>query len=126
MGNATKSSLQLNILYGEGSPEVLASNAPYIQKAGHKVETAQGRKGVADALKSGNFDLVILGSSLTRDDRHHLPYIIKKAKGSTRVLVMHADGGRHPQVDGNIDTGHSMDELLAKVTTLLSDQLTTA
>jgi DNA-binding NtrC family response regulator len=122
MGNTGKSSFQLKILYGEGNPDVLASQAVSIQKAGHEVKTAVGRKGVLDALKAGTFDLVILGPTLTRDDRHHLPYIVKKTASGTRVLVMHSDGARHPQVDANIDTGRSIDELLAKVTTMLAGQ----
>jgi len=122
MGNTGRSSFQLKIVYGEGNPDVLASQAVSIQKAGHEVKTAVGRKGVLDALKSGTFDLVILGPTLTRDDRHHLPYIVKKTTSGTRVLVMHSDGARHPQVDANIDTGRSIDELLAKVTTVLASQ----
>jgi DNA-binding NtrC family response regulator len=122
MGNTGKSSLQLKILYGEGNPDVLAAQAVSIQKAGHEVKTAVGRKGVLEALPAGTFDLVILGPTLTRDDRHHLPYIIKKTKGGTRVLVMHSDGARHPQVDANIDTGRSMDELLAIISTMIASQ----
>jgi DNA-binding NtrC family response regulator len=110
-----KSSAKLKILYGEGDAEVMAAQAASIQKAGHQVQTAVGRKGVQDALKSGSYDLVILGATLTRDDRHHLPYMVKKAHGGTRVLVMHTDGGRHPYVDANLDTGSSIDHLLEKI-----------
>jgi hypothetical protein len=81
------------------------------------VETALGRKGVQDALKKGSYDLVILGATLARDDRHHLPYMVKKAHEGTRVLVMHTDGGRHPYVDANLDTGSSIDHLLEKIAT---------
>jgi DNA-binding NtrC family response regulator len=122
MGNTGKSAFRLKILYGEGNPDVLASQAGSIQKAGHEVKTAVGRRGVLEALQAGTFDLVILGPTLTRDDRHHLPYIIKKTKEGTRVLVMHSDGARHPQVDGNIDTGRSMDELLAVISTMIAGQ----
>jgi len=123
MEHNKKSSFHLKVLYGEGNPEALATQEASIQKAGHEVKTAVGRKGVLDALKSGTFDLVILGATLTRDDRHHLPYIVKKTKADTRVLVMHSDGARHPQVDANIDTGRTMEELLAKVSALLADQV---
>jgi hypothetical protein len=66
-------------------------------------------------LKRESFELVILGATLTRDDRHHLPYMAKKANAGTRVLVMHTDGSRHPYVDGNIDTGESIEKLLEKI-----------
>ena len=110
-----KSSTKLTILYCEGDAEVIAGQAASIQKAGHQVQTAVGRKGATDALKSGSYDLVILGGTLTRDDRHHLPYMVKKAHKGTRVLVMHTDGGRHPYVDANLDTGSDIDHLLEKI-----------
>jgi DNA-binding NtrC family response regulator len=115
MGNATKSALKLKVLYGEGDAEVLAAQAVSIQKAGHDVIQAIGRQGVEEELKRGAFDLVVLGPTLTRNDRHHLPYKVKKAHAGTRVLVMHTDGERHPQVDANIETGRSIDELVAKI-----------
>jgi DNA-binding NtrC family response regulator len=110
-----KSSTKLTILYCEGDAEVIAGQAASIQKAGHQVQTAVGRKGTMDALKSGSYDLVILGGTLARDDRHHLPYMVKKAHKGTRVLVMHTDGGRHPYVDANLDTGSDVDHLLEKI-----------
>jgi DNA-binding NtrC family response regulator len=120
MAKSDKSSFQLKILYGEGDPEVLASQAVPIQKAGHQVETAVGRKGVDEAVRRGAFDLVILGPTLTKNDRHHLPYVIKKAQAATRVLVMHTDGERHPAVDANIDTGRSMADVVAKIGALMA------
>jgi DNA-binding NtrC family response regulator len=106
---------KLKVLYGELNEEVLAAQGQTLQKAGYQVQTAIGRKGVQEAINSGVFDLVLLGPSLTRDDRHHLPYMVKKASKTTKVLVMHTDGSRHPYVDGNIDTGEDMDHLLAKI-----------
>ena len=76
---------KLTILYGELNEQVLAAQAELLQKAGYKVQTAVGRKGVQEMLKAGSFDLVIIGPTLTRDDRHHLPYMVKKAQ-SAKVL----------------------------------------
>ena len=106
------------VLYGELNEEVLAAQAESLQKAGYKVQAAVGRAGVMEALKGEGFDLVILGATLTRDDRHHLPYMAKKAHAGTRVLVLHTDGSRHPYVDGNIDTGESIEKLLEKISRL--------
>jgi DNA-binding NtrC family response regulator len=119
MENTAKSAGKLTILYGEGDAEVLSAQAVSIQKAGHQVQTAEGRKGVLEALKTGKFDLVLIGSSMNRDDRHHLPYMVKKSQAATRILVMHADGARHPAVDGNVDTGTSMESLLEKIAGLM-------
>jgi hypothetical protein len=41
--------------------------------------------------------------------------MVKKAHPGTRVLVMHTDGERHPQVDANLETGRSIDDLVAKI-----------
>jgi DNA-binding NtrC family response regulator len=115
-----KSGLKLKILYSEGEPEVLAAQSVMIQKAGHEVQTAVGRKAVEEALHQGKFDLVVLGSTLSKNDRHHLPYMVKKANETTRVLVMHADGGRHPSVDGNMDTGYSVEALIEMISSMMA------
>jgi DNA-binding NtrC family response regulator len=112
-----KSTRKLKILYGEGDAKVLADQAVSIEKAGHHVTTATGRKEVLEAMERDAFDLVVLGPTLTKNDRHHLPYMVKKHEG-TMVLVMHTDGERHPAVDANLDTGRSIDALLEKIAAL--------
>jgi hypothetical protein len=79
-----------------------------------------GRKSIDEAVRGGRFDLVILGPTLTKNDRHHLPYVIKKAQTATRVLVMHTDGEGHPAVDANLDTGRSMADVVAKIALLMA------
>ena len=111
----SKSSFKLKILYAELDEEVLASQAQLIKNAGHDVKTAVGRKAVEEAVRQGSFDLIVLGPTLSRNDRHHLPYMVKKLKQGLRVLVLHTDGERQPYVDANIDTGSSMDSLIAKI-----------
>ena len=116
----SKSSFNLKILYGESDSEVLDSQAVSIQKAGHQVEKAVGRKGVEEALNREPFDLVILGPTLTKNDRHHLPYMVKKARPEARVLVMHTDGERHPYVDSSLETGRSIDALIDAIGSMLA------
>ena len=107
---------KLRILYGEGPEEtILPEQSKAFEKAGHTVQQAAGRKAVEAALKNGSFDLVVLGATLTRNDRHHLPYMVKKANAETSVLVMHADGTRHPYVDACTDTGSSIESVLARI-----------
>jgi DNA-binding NtrC family response regulator len=118
MANSSK----LNILYAEGDADVLASQAALLQKAGHQVTTAVGRKGVEEFLKHHTYDLLVLGPTLSRNDRHHLPYMVKKSHENTRVLVMHADGSRHPYVDGNTDTGQSIDHLIEMISSMMAHQ----
>jgi len=113
---ATKSTIK--ILYGETDEKVLASQAAEMKKAGHHVTTALHRKGVQEELRRDAFDLVILGSTLSKDDRHHLPYMVKKAHEGTKVLVMHA-GTHHHEVDAAVDSGMSMFLVLEKIAALL-------
>ena len=117
MANTGKTS-QFKILYGEGNEQVLNAQAESMQKAGYLVEKATTRKLVEALLRHGSYDLVVLGPTLSRDDRHHLPYMVKKSHVNTRILVLHADGGRHPYVDGNLETGHRLEELLEKITSM--------
>ena len=118
MANASKSSSPLKVLYCEGHEDVLASQAVFLQQAGHQVEAACGRKAAEEALRRGKFDLIVLGPTLTKNDRHHLPYMVKKASEQMRVLVMHTDGERHPAVDANLDTGRTMQDVVAKIAAL--------
>lgn len=118
MANSAKSNLKLRILYAEGDSEVLAKQSVTIEQAGHQVTPAEGRQQVQDTLKREAFDLVILGPTLTKNDRHHLAYMVKKAKPETRVLVTHTDGEGHPAVDATLETGRSMNALLEKIATM--------
>ena len=117
--HSTKSAIK--ILYGEGDEQVQATQAAEMKKAGHHVTTAVGRKGVQEALSRDAFDLVILGSTLTKDDRHHLPYMVKKAHAGTKVLVMHA-ASRHHEVDAAIDANTSMQFVLEKIARLMAQE----
>jgi DNA-binding NtrC family response regulator len=106
---------KLRVLYGEAEEETLKQQAAAIENAGHAVQQAIGRKAVEEALKKSTFDLVVLGSTLSRNDRHHLPYMVKKASPETSVMVLHADGSRHPYVDACIDTGSSVEAVLTRI-----------
>jgi DNA-binding NtrC family response regulator len=118
MANTAKSTSKLKILYAEGDQEVLAAQSVSIEKAGHQVTPAEGRQQVQDLLRREAFDLVILGPTLTKNDRHHLAYMVKKAKTGTRVLVTHTDGEGHPAVDATLETGRSMNALLEKIASM--------
>jgi DNA-binding NtrC family response regulator len=114
--NSTKSGIK--ILYGESDEQVQSTQAAEMKKAGHH---ALGRVGVLEALRRDAFDLVILGSTLTKDDRHHLPYMVKKTHPGTKVLVMHA-ASRHHEVDAAIDANTSMQFVLEKIARLMAEQ----
>ena len=108
----------IKILYGESDEQTLSGQAAEMTKAGHHVTTALYRWGVQEALRQGTFDLVILGATLSKDDRHHLPYMVKKAHAGTKVLVMHA-GTHHHEVDAAVDPNISMHRILEKIAALI-------
>ncbi|MFZ0560214.1 MAG: hypothetical protein WAM43_01315 [Terriglobales bacterium] len=107
----------IKILYGESDEQTLSAQSAEMTKAGHQVTTALDRKGVTEALRRDTFELVILGATLSKDDRHHLPYMVKKAHAGTKVLVMHA-GTHHHEVDAAIDPSLSMHRILEKIAAL--------
>ena len=106
---------KLRILYGEGDEEVLKAQAAAMEKAGHTVAAGRRTQGRRRGSQKDSVRLVVLGPTLTRNDRHHLPYMVKKANAETSVLVMHADGSRHPYVDACTDTGASLESVLNRI-----------
>jgi len=108
----------IKILYGESDEHVLSAQTAAMQSAGHRVTTALNRQAVQEALRRDAFDLVILGATLSKDDRHHLPYMVKKAHAGTKVLVMHA-GTHHHEVDAAVDSNLSMHLILERIAALL-------
>ncbi len=117
-GQKTAHHSNIKILYGESDEKTLAAQSAEMTKAGHHVTTALDRSGVQDALRRDAFDLVILGGTMSKEDRHHLPYMVKKAHEGTKVLVMHA-GTHHHEVDAALDPTMSMHRILEKIANLL-------
>ncbi len=111
----------IKILYGESDEQTLAAQSAEMKKAGHDVTTALHRQGVQEALRHDAFELVILGATLSKDDRHHLPYMVKKSHAGTKVLVMHA-GTHHHEVDAAVDPNISMIRILEKIAALLQPE----
>jgi DNA-binding NtrC family response regulator len=107
------------ILYGENDPDVLASEAGKFKKAGYAVMQATGRKEIEAALAREGFDLVILGHTLNKNDRHHLPYMAKKSDEATRVLILHASGHHHA-VDKSLDSRQGEKAVLDAIAELLA------
>jgi DNA-binding NtrC family response regulator len=112
----------IKILYGESDEQMLSGHGAELKKVGHHVTTALNRKGVQEALQHDTFDLVILGATLSKDDRHHLPYMVKKANAGTKVLVMHA-GTHHHEVDAAVDSDLSMPLFLERIAALVQPTL---
>jgi DNA-binding NtrC family response regulator len=114
---ATNSS-KLKILYCESDEELLSSQSAAMVKAGHQVQNAIGRKPAEEALRGASFDLVVLGSTLSKNDRHHLPYMAKKSHPETRVLVART-GGHHHEVDATVDAERGVEALLAAISSMI-------
>ena len=113
-----KTTAKAKVLYGEGDSAALRAHLGTLEKAGYAVKTAVGRHAIEAAARQDSFDVVVLGHTLTRDDRHHLPYMVKKANSLTRILVVHASG-RHHEVDAAIDSRDGEHVLLDAMAGLL-------
>jgi DNA-binding NtrC family response regulator len=111
------SSATIRILYGESDEHTLGSRSSEMKEAGQNVTTALNRKAIQEALQKDVFDLVILGATLSKEDRHHLPYMVKKAHTGAKVLVLHA-GTHHHEVDAAVDSDLSMPRILERVASL--------
>ena len=112
------------ILYCEADEKVLSTQTKLFNKAGYAVVPIEGRAAMEAAVKAGGFDIAILGHTLTRDDRHHLPYMVKKGNPAAQVIVLHASG-RHPAVDIALDSRHGERALLEAVAMAASETVTT-
>ncbi len=107
------------ILYGESDAKELSTQTRMLEKAGYKVVPALGRQALEDAVAHTAFHLLILGHTLTKDERHHLAYMAKKFNASSRVLVLHASG-KHPKVDLAVDSRGGERVVLDAVAQLLA------
>ena len=113
------------ILYCENDAEVMAAQRKVFERAGYTVECAQGRAAAEQSLRKGGHDVVVLGHTLTKDDRHHLPYMTKKFSEETRVLVLHASG-KHPAVDFALDSRDGEKAVLVALGSLLEQRMLVA
>lgn len=114
-----------SILYAENDKATLASQGEWLQKAGYAVTQAIGRAAAEQALKQGAFELMILGHTLSKDDRHHLPYKARKANEDMRILVLHSSGN-HPAVDMAMDSRQGAEAVLKAVSSLLAKKVAAA
>lgn len=109
------------LLCVENDEKVLTHQVALFAKAGHEVSTAIGRKSAEQAVRTQEFAIVVLGHTLSRDDRHHLPYMAKKANEDCAVLVLH-NSGHHHAVDLSMDSRDGDHKVLQAVTELLATQ----
>ena len=108
------------ILYAENDRNVMAAQAKVFEQAGYTVEQAHGRAEAQKAALHNHYDAVVLGHTLTKDDRHHLPYMAKKL-GDVAVLVLHASG-KHPAVDFAIDSREGDEAVLKALKSLVEEK----
>jgi DNA-binding NtrC family response regulator len=114
-----------SIIYAENDEDILSSQGEILKKAGYATTQVVGRAAAEQALKQGSFELIILGHTLSKDDRHHLPYKARKANENMRILVLHASGN-HPAVDMAMDSREGPEAVLRAVSSLLAKKAVAA
>jgi DNA-binding NtrC family response regulator len=112
------------VLYCEADLKLLSAQAKLFGKAGYAVVPVEGRIAMEEAVMAGGFDVAILGHTLTRDDRHHLPYMVKKNNPGARVMVLHASG-KHPAVDVALDSRTGEEAMLQALAQAASEIVAT-
>ena len=113
------------VLYCEADQSLQAAQSKVFEQAGYKVEHARGRATTEQSLRKSTFDIVILGHTLSKDDRHHLAYMAKKLGPAIQVLVLHASG-KHPAVDLAIDSRQGDKAVLAALASLSKQKISMA
>ncbi len=106
------------LLYCENDEAVLKTQSKVFEAAGYAVTRVVGRAAAQETIRTGQFDVVVLGHTLSKDDRHHLPYMAKKAT-DTPVLVLHASG-KHPAVDYAMDSRQGDEAVLKAIRSLVN------
>jgi DNA-binding NtrC family response regulator len=118
-------SAQGKILNCESDAKVLSAQSGMFEQNGYTVENAFGRAAAEQALANGKYDIVVLGHTMTKDDRHHLAYKAKRSSAETQVLVLHASG-KHPAVDIAIDSRQGDKAVIAALASLMEQKLLVA
>ena len=113
------------ILNCESDSSVLIEQSQLLQRNGYTVENALGRAAAVQALLSGTYEIVVLGHTLHKDDRHHLAYKAKRSSSDTQVLVLHASG-KHPAVDLAIDSRRGNNAVIAALESLMQQRVLVA
>jgi DNA-binding NtrC family response regulator len=109
------------LLYGEANQKVVAEQVAHFERAGYQVETAIGRAAIVEALRHGNYCALVLGHTLTKDDRHHIPYMSRKADAELPIMVLHASG-KHHEVDVAIDSRYGFDAVIRALDQLVESR----
>jgi DNA-binding NtrC family response regulator len=109
------------LLYGEANQKVLSEQVAHFENAGYQVETAVGRGAIVEALRRGHYCALVLGHTLSKDDRHHIPYMSRKADEELPIMVLHASG-KHHEVDIAIDSRYGFDAVLKALDELVESR----
>jgi hypothetical protein len=75
-----------------------------------------------EALRRKAFDLVILGPTLIKNDRHHLRIWSRRRMPVRGFWLCTPMGERHPQVDVSMEPGRSIALLLQTIASMLPAQ----
>ena len=113
------------ILNCESDGKVLTEQAQLFERNGYTVENTLGRAAAEQALLTGKYDVVVLGHTLHKDDRHHLAYKAKRSSSDPQVLVLHASG-KHPAVDLAVDSRQGEKAVIAALVSLIERRMLVA
>ena len=111
------------ILLVERDPVLLASEKMLYESRGYKVLTATRRTKAEQLLSAEWAEVIVLGHSLSRQDREVLIAKSRLISPQTRILVIHASGAFQPvPPDAAVDSRDGVEGIFAVVDALLQDE----
>lgn len=111
------------ILLVERERALLESEKMLYERRGYRVLSAQTRSRAEQLLSSEWAEVVVLGHSLSRDDREVLIAKSRLISPQTRILVVHASGAFQPvPPDAAVDSRDGIEQVFAAFDSLLGDE----
>jgi len=104
--------MSLTVVLAVGlDPSLLTNQSSVWQSAGYLVTFAGSIKGAISLFRDGDFDLVLLGNSITADSRERLAFLIR-AFGSQIPVVCVADSSSDAETFADATIGSEPIKLL--------------
>ena len=77
------------VLCTGANPEAMLARREFLQKAGHRVVTAMNEKELSDACQKYQFEVVVIGQTLSKSMKQHIVDLIRHHCPDSKVLELY-------------------------------------
>jgi hypothetical protein len=77
------------VLCAGSNPEAMIARREFLQKAGHRVVTAMNEKELSDACQKYQFEVVVIGQTLSKSMKQHIVDLIRQHCPDVKVLELY-------------------------------------